>query len=313
MISGTVVSQEFVIGIDGGGTYCRAMLQDADGNIMGTGDAGPANIMTNAPLALASIVRACENAIAHATTRVKREIALTDVSVVAGLAGANIPKAKSSFLSLSHPFAHLDVISDLHAACLGAHKGADGVLVICGTGSAGTVYRNGRFTDKGGYGLTVGDNASAAWLGQSAVKYALLAFDNIEEKSVLFEKLLSHLSVNSPQQLIQMLSGFTADAYGKLAPIVITSADDGCEKSRGLLFEGAGYLIALTKALLHESEDKTVDNKKAALPICMVGGLAHIYRPFLEDAFSRRLCNPHSDAQQGAIDFLRNNQCVEPA
>ena len=65
---------------------------------------------------------------------------------------SNIPQAKQSFLALDNPFADTVVISDLHAACLGAHD-KSGALIICGTGSAATRYDKGVFTDKGGYGL----------------------------------------------------------------------------------------------------------------------------------------------------------------
>ena len=40
------MSYKYVVGIDGGGTRCRALLQDIDGNTLGEGAAGPANIMT---------------------------------------------------------------------------------------------------------------------------------------------------------------------------------------------------------------------------------------------------------------------------
>lgn len=292
MISGIEVSQEFVIGIDGGGTYCRAVLQDINGNILGTGEAGPANIMSNANQALASMVAASKQALKMAD----ENIALTDVAIAAGLAGANIPQAKTTFLSLPMPFARIDVMSDLHAACVGAHNGGDGAMIICGTGSAGTVFQSGKFIDKGGYGLTVGDNASAAWLGQSAVKHVLLAFDNIEKRGLLFKRLTSHFEVTQPQSLIHIISQFTAESYGQLAPIVVESYSQGCEQATQLLKEGAKYLSKLSEALLQEAD--------TALPICFVGGLSTVYRPFLSPRVEQVLCDAKTNAQQGAIRYF---------
>jgi glucosamine kinase len=298
VISGNEVSQEFVIGIDGGGTYCRAMLQDINGNILGTGEAGPANIMSNATQALTSIIQASEHAIEKSTVNV----ALSDIAVAAGLAGANIPQAKSTFLSLPMPFARLEVMSDLHAACLGAHNGQDGAMIICGTGSAGTVYQKGHFADKGGYGLNVGDNASAAWLGQSAIRHTLLAFDNIESRGMLFKRLTSHFDVTDPQTLIQEISQFTAESYGQLAPIVVESFSQGCESAKKLLEQGGDYLSKLGKALHREAGQ--------ALPICFVGGLSNVYRPFLSSDVSSVLCDAAKPAQQGAIDFLKQTNSL---
>jgi len=123
------VSYKYVVGIDGGGTRCRALLQDIDGNTLGEGAAGPANIMTNPEQAMGSVIDATLDAIESAALPITCE----EVLLAAGLAGANIPQAKQSFLELDNPFADTVVISDLHAACLGAHDNQSGALIICGT------------------------------------------------------------------------------------------------------------------------------------------------------------------------------------
>ena len=56
----------FVLGIDGGGTSCRAALATPDGGIVGRGSSGSANIRTDLSGARASIVRAAELALADA-------------------------------------------------------------------------------------------------------------------------------------------------------------------------------------------------------------------------------------------------------
>ncbi len=286
------MSHKFVIGVDGGGTHCRISLQDVNGNILGTAKAGPSNIMSDAQLAMSSIITACEEAIQQA----KLTISLRDVAVCAGVAGANVPDAKARFLSLAHPFGQLTVISDLHAACLGAHGGDDGALIICGTGSAGTAYMSGHFTDLGGYGFSVGDNASAAWLGKESVKHVLLAFDGIQEKGTLFKRLTDFLQVKSPLELVHEVSTFTPDTFGKLAPLVIESADNGCSVAHNLLSEGANYLSSLAKSLLSGVNE--------ALPLCFVGGMTSAYLPFMQDKFKARLVSPKYDAQHGAIFHL---------
>lgn len=45
----------YLIGIDGGGTSCRAAVATADGRILGRGKAGAANILTDPETALANI------------------------------------------------------------------------------------------------------------------------------------------------------------------------------------------------------------------------------------------------------------------
>ena len=57
---------EHFIGIDGGGTSCRAAVATADGVVLGTAKAGPANILTDLDGALANIVGASRAAFADA-------------------------------------------------------------------------------------------------------------------------------------------------------------------------------------------------------------------------------------------------------
>ena len=40
---------EFFIGVDGGGTGCRAVVAGSDGAILGSGRSGSANIVTDPP------------------------------------------------------------------------------------------------------------------------------------------------------------------------------------------------------------------------------------------------------------------------
>ena len=51
------------VGVDGGGTGCRARIEDAEGNILGTGIAGPATLRLGVDRALAEVEKACRAAV----------------------------------------------------------------------------------------------------------------------------------------------------------------------------------------------------------------------------------------------------------
>lgn len=76
---------ELAIGIDGGGTSCRAAVADKDGNILGRGKAGPANILSDLENALVNIVESARQALSDAG--LDAEVVTSVVSVV-GVAGA---------------------------------------------------------------------------------------------------------------------------------------------------------------------------------------------------------------------------------
>lgn len=285
----------YFVGIDGGGTHCRAHIQDSKGNILGSGDAGAANIMTNAQQAKASIIEAWKQAAAQANLSVTSE----NIALAAGLAGANVESAKDAFLALTQisdwPFKSTTVLSDLHAACLGAHAGKEGALIIVGTGSSGTVFKNGNFTDKGGYGFNVGDNASGAWLGHEALKHTLLVMDGLQPKSVLANILTEYIGEVSPTKLVSATAHFGPQQYGAMASLVKTAADNNCAYANELLQQGARYIDALASTLTTPS----------ALPLCIAGGLSQLYLPYLSVELKARLASPKHNAQWGAVYFAQ--------
>ncbi|WP_282097808.1 BadF/BadG/BcrA/BcrD ATPase family protein, partial [Brucella abortus] len=53
---------EFFIGVDGGGTGCRAVVAGRDGTILGFGHSGSANIVTDPQTSLVNVKAAIDNA-----------------------------------------------------------------------------------------------------------------------------------------------------------------------------------------------------------------------------------------------------------
>ncbi len=45
-------------------------------------------------------------------------------------------------------------MTDAHAACIGAHNGADGAIIIIGTGVVGYQTQNGEGVQVGGWGFS---------------------------------------------------------------------------------------------------------------------------------------------------------------
>src|SRR5262245_7202712 len=79
--------REFLIGIDGGGTSCRAAVADATGRILGRGKSGAANIMTAPDTALANIEKAARAAFQNAGLS---EDLVNSSPAYLGLAGNNV-------------------------------------------------------------------------------------------------------------------------------------------------------------------------------------------------------------------------------
>ncbi|NVK54193.1 MAG: ATPase [Alteromonadaceae bacterium] len=279
--------ETYFIGIDGGGSRCRVRLEDQDGNLLATAQSGPANIMRNADVAEASIFDAVNQAI-EATGQA---IAPEQIVLCAGLAGANINSAQQAFVSRDWPFKAVYVVSDLHAACAGAHAGKEGAVIVCGTGSSATQYINGKFTDFGGHGFPIGDKASGAWLGLQAVKYALLGYDNLAPKDALFEAVSAHFNATHSQHIVQACADFNSNDYAAIVPALLPLYKSKNAIVVDLFNDGHQYLQALAdSALCHQD-----------MNLCLIGGLTELYAPLLSRAVQARIKPCALIPEQGAI------------
>lgn len=109
----------YLVGIDGGGTSCRARVIDHNGNLIAEGRSGSANILLGAEPALDAIIGALLDAGIE-------ESQFESLHIGAALAGAEQKLAWDAFMSQPHPFASMILNTDAYGACLGAHQGQDG-------------------------------------------------------------------------------------------------------------------------------------------------------------------------------------------
>src|SRR5262245_13970862 len=88
--TGEAVTAQFFLGIDGGGTNCRARVRNAEGRLVGEALGGPSNIATDPVEAIANITKVAEAAFAKGGMPLSR---LAQCSACFGLAGANMSGA----------------------------------------------------------------------------------------------------------------------------------------------------------------------------------------------------------------------------
>lgn len=296
-------SDLYFIGIDGGGTKCRVILQDKSGTQIGEGISGPANIMRDETLAKASIMEGIEKAITSANTLLASQnsearltpITLSQCVVAAGLAGANISTAKARFETWAHPFYALHILSDLRAACVGAHNGKPGAVIIVGTGSAGTVFNDGKFTDLGGHGFPVGDFASGAWLGLKAIQHTLLCIDNIRSKDELAAIVCAELGTTNADSIVAKCAGFNTHHYASLVPCMLPLLNEGNSQVTCIFKEGAEYLETMAQRLLGDN----------GYNLALIGGLSDVYVPYFSERIRARLQACELSPEQGAIKYAQ--------
>lgn len=281
----------YFLGIDGGGTGCRARIENADGTVLGQGLSGPATTRLGIAEAWASISRAFDAAIEEAQLGAGD---LGHIHAGVGLAGIGRKGALAALKAIEHPFASVAFISDGEGACLGAHSGRDGAIVIAGTGSIGLGLVEGRQLRVGGYGFPISDEGSGAYLGLKVVQLALRAHDGREQKTALMAEIMQRFQ-NDPMEAVAWMDRASATDYATFAPMVLRHADQGDPIARRIVQSAAGHIDTLVRTLFD----------KGAPRVCLLGGLASPLEPWLAPDVRRRLKPVDGDAVSGAIILAR--------
>src|SRR5262249_29272587 len=136
-----VEAHSLLLGVDGGGTQCRARLCTAAGTQLGEAVAGPANIRFGLEQSISAVLHAAAECMRQAGLSARD---LKEIIACLALAGASEPTALVAAQSYEHPFRKTLVTTDAHAACVGAHRGQDGGVIVIGTGTIGWAALKGR-------------------------------------------------------------------------------------------------------------------------------------------------------------------------
>ena len=282
-----LVTAAYFLGIDGGGTNCRARVRDADGRLIGEATGGPSNIATDPVEAIANIARVSEAAFLKGGLPASR---IAQGSACFGLAGANMAGASERVLSHNWPFQRLRLEHDGIIACVGAHAGEDGAIASIGTGAVYVVSVGGRLQTFGGWGFMLSDQGSGADLGRETLRRSLYARDGLIESSPFTDAVWARFD-GSVEKLQHFVEGAKPRDYGALAPLLFEHAEQGDPIARFIIERGqTGVTLALDHIV-----------KLGVVRICLLGSIGKAYRPYLPERFAPYLTAPRHDPLDGAI------------
>ena len=286
-----MTADELFLGVDGGGTQSRARLADRAGRILGKGVAGPANICLGLEASLAAVLDAARQCLAEAGLAAQ---ALGRTVACLALAGATEPAELAAARAKRLPFRRTLITTDAHAACIGAHRGRDGGVVIAGTGSVGWAILHGRQYRVGGWGLALSDEGSGAWLGREAMRRVLWAHDGRIAWSALLTRLFEQFD-GDPYAIVRWAAMARPADFGRLAPVVVEHMARNDPAAVELTRQAARHMDALMARLIALGAER----------IALVGGLAPYLEPRLARETRRHLVTPEGDALAGALQLAR--------
>ncbi len=242
------------LGIDGGGSGCRAAACDAAGRILGEGRSGPANIASDPDGARANILAAASQALPAGVDSAK-------IVAVMGLAGANLPQSVARLAAGLH-FARLKIETDAVIAAKGALHDTDGIVAAIGTGSVFAEQHDSKLRQIGGWGLVLGDEGSGAWIGRTILAHSLRAVDGFVPATPLTSALCAEMGGTGG--VVGFAKGAQPSDFAALAPRV-TASDD----------PAARLVMAAAEAQITAAVDLLQNGR--ALPVVFMGGLGPLY------------------------------------
>ncbi|MQB42529.1 N-acetylglucosamine kinase [Rhizobium sp. ICMP 5592] len=279
---------EFSIGIDGGGTSCRAAVTDRTGKVLGTGKAGASNILSDLENSQINIVASARQALVDAGL----DPGLTDrLPAVIGTAGANVGDYGKR-LEKALPFATVQVVTDATIALQGALGDADGIIGAFGTGSVYNARRNGKSWGIGGWGFVVGDQASGARLGRDLLERSLLAYDKVSALSPLTEALMTEFE-GDPERVVEFAHAAKPKDFARYAPMVFEYAEKSDAVAVGIVKTSVNAITQSLDALFWPE----------CPSICLLGGLSRAYYPWLDTRYKELIREPKGDALSGAMEL----------
>lgn len=287
---------QYYIGVDAGGSKCRARIEDTSGNVLGHTETGPATIRRGADFA-ATAIQACLFETLKAAGLEKTD--LQEARIVVGAAGTESSADTEKLIERlsSTCDSKVMVVSDARTACVGAHQGDDGAIVIVGTGSIAYGLVGGKTVRVGGFGFPSSDLGSGAYIGLTAVQHALMLIGESQPQPAFTSAILAVVG-NAPDQLAAWTNPATATDYATLAPIVVKHANTGDPDAARILHTAAEHISVLVQKI----------SARGAPRICLMGGLSPIISPIMKPQVQALLSIPKGGAIDGAILLARSNK-----
>jgi glucosamine kinase len=283
------------LGVDGGGSLCRARLETAEGARLGEGVAGPATMRLGFDAAISSIMDATRQTLRAAGLG---EDALARTYAGIGLAGTGQPGARAALEDWGHPFAGVWFEGDGYLALLGAFGAQAGGVVIVGTGSIAVTHLGGKTVRIGGYGFPVSDEGGGAALGLAALQRALRSWDGRAAANAFSRDVLSRFA--DPSTLAGWMATATATDYATFAPVVVKHAAAGDADAHELMGQAGARIAELAQALF------MLGVRRVALS----GGLAEHIESYLPAEVRNRLSAPKADAMAGGILLAKQRRAA---
>jgi len=263
------VVRRALLGVDGGGTKTHAVILDMNLEVIGEGLSGPSNpLRVGISNACAAIREAIDKACEQAKIR-RNDIVAAEI----GLAGARRRELRVRMRETLKTLGigEVAVTSDADIALFGATQGAQGLIVIAGTGSnCCGINGRGKKACAGGWGPIAGDEGGGAWIARRALRAIAHATDGRGPATILTEVACAYFHVSDPSDLSTAIYAptITNERLAGFGRDVVNAAKAKDRIAREILAEGGHELGLAAVAVI-----RTLKLEDAEFPVGYVGGV----------------------------------------
>ncbi len=289
-------NERLYLGVDGGGTRCRVRIANASGDVLGEAVSGGANTRLGMDHVFGEIISAASLALENAGLD---DSYLGNLHAGLGLAGLPLERERKLAHAYAHPFASICFATDAYTACLGAHDGANGAILIVGTGTCGQAIIDGQELSIAGWGFEVSDLGSGARIGRNAIETALLAHEGLAEQTALTTDVMAKFDHN-PENIVTFAETARPADYGAFCPMVFDAEAAG-DQTAALLIQNA---VAANLQILR----KLV--AFGATRLTLMGGLSEQMAKRMPQDISDMLVPAKYDAMHGAILMAKQRESI---
>ncbi len=187
------------------------------------------------------------------------------------------------------PLANVQIEDDRRTAMVGALGASDGCVIGIGTGSFLGRRVAGKDLLIGGWGLTLGDDASGAFLGRQLLRRVLETGDGMHDVSLVTREVLAQFG--STAAIVAFAGQAQPSDFAEFAPRIIAGAGADDPTAVALVREGVQYIERALGRL----------GWRAGERICPIGGVAPHYAPYLAPDIASHLVAPEGTALDGAL------------
>ncbi|MDV4150690.1 BadF/BadG/BcrA/BcrD ATPase family protein [Clostridium sp. AL.422] len=251
----------YFLGVDGGGTKTSFTLIDYNGKVKSEVIKGPSH---PTQIGFENLEKLLKEGLED--TIKNNNISRNHIErACLGLAGYGIVKEIAEKIAevVERVFEGIDydLNSDVRVAIAGALAGEDGINIVAGTGSIALALKSDELIRCGGWGYTVGDEASAYWIGKKAIALFSKESDGRVEKGPLYEIIKTSLGLNRDAEIISYINNEIKGDRSEIAKLAILCSEAARIGDKGaiVIFNQAAFEIAeMIKTLLKNYDNNHV-------------------------------------------------------